>query len=66
MSHQQPRPGDPGFQQPYASQYAQGGQQRPEYGGGHGYGNTPPQAAQGAHTHHAHGMSNVPRQPVRP
>ena len=46
---QRPGPGDPVLQQPYAAQYAQGGQQRPEYGGGHGYGNTPPQGAQGVH-----------------
>jgi len=46
---QRPGPGDPVLQQPYASQYAQGGQQRPEYGGGHVYGNKPPQGAQGVH-----------------
>ena len=63
---QRPRPGDPVLQQPYALQHAQGGQQRPQYGGGHGYGNTPPQGAQGVNAHHAHGISNVPRMQVLP
>ena len=61
----QPRPGDPGFQGGYAPPYAQQG----GYGGAgtYGYGSGPGAAGGNSPAqpgNSAHGMANVPRQPV--